>query len=457
MSLDSRHRVGLLVSLSLVVSLIALPASALTTEACPSMIPGGDFTDLAGLSVDVVDAIDCVGYYRIARGIGPGLYGPGDSVTRWQMALFLSRTALQLGLYANGVNQGFVDIGDLSGEAQIAINRLSQLGITTGTGPKVFSPHDTVTRWQMALFLTRLHGKAGFKLPSGTSQGFTDIGAYSSDMQTAINQLVEMGLATGTAPGQYDPGASVSRWQMALFLARELELGQTAPYKVYLSYYALTPGIREVKALVVPVNDIGSPPGLVVDFFVGSINSDGSCAPNPSIGLNGTDNADGGTGINCTIDSSDPTTSDFGGARVRYLPEGLRDEDVFVAWLGEPGEIFNRNRVRTMAIFPMTSLLSSGRAPSQAGMVEHDVVEFSNPVGNSVFVKRLTGTVDYYILEFDMNDTFIVDGQVKSFSEFAAALADLALPDYDGAGGTSLVTNPYTTTWADASTFVLTP
>lgn len=439
------------------MSLIALPASALTTEACPSTIPGAGFTDVDGLSLDVVDAIDCVAYYLVAKGVAPGLYGPSASVTRWQMALFLARAAERLGLYANGVNQGFVDIEGLSGEAQIAINQLTQLGITNGTSPKFFSPHDGVTRWQMALFLTRLHAKAGFQLPSGTGQGFTDIGVYSSDVQTAINQLVEMGLATGTGPGEYNPGSSVTRWQMALFLARELELGKAVPFRVSLSHQDVFHLMSAQMAWV----SIGSfLPGLSVDFFVGSINSDGSCAPNPSIGLNGlngSENADGGTGINCTIDSSDPTTSPPWGPVVSYFPDALRDEDVFVAWLGEPGEVFNRNQVRTMAIYPVTRLLSTGQAPSQAGLVEHDIVEFPHPFGSRLFVKRLTGTADYYLLEFDMNDTFFVDGQVKSLTEFVAALAVLRLPDYDGTGGTSLVTNPYTTTWADASTFVLTP
>ena len=72
------------------------------------------------------------------------------------MALFLTRlyTAAGAGLPAGG--SGFSDLAGLSPEAVTAINQLSALGISTGTGGGNFSPTNVVTREQMASFLARL-------------------------------------------------------------------------------------------------------------------------------------------------------------------------------------------------------------------------------------------------------------------------------------------------------------
>jgi hypothetical protein len=54
--------------------------------------------------------------------------------------------------------------------------------------------------------------------------GFTDIGGLVSTTQDAINQLATLGITEGTSPTTFDPFADVSRWQMALFLARMADL-----------------------------------------------------------------------------------------------------------------------------------------------------------------------------------------------------------------------------------------
>ena len=79
------------------------------------------------------------------------LYCPNDSVTRGQMAEFLSR-ALNL---PDGAVNTFVDDDGSIFEADIA--KIAQAGITKGCtadGTK-FCPNDLVTRGQMAAFLRR--------------------------------------------------------------------------------------------------------------------------------------------------------------------------------------------------------------------------------------------------------------------------------------------------------------
>ena len=159
----------------------------------------------------------------ITKGCGPDLYCPDALVTRGQMALFLTRlwTLSKIDLPA-GTDYGFVDTAETSPDMQLAINQLAELGVTAGTGPGLYAPADPVTRWQMALFLTRLWSDAGYALPVSISTPFTDIASFPVDVQTAINDLAALGVTSGTGPGIYDPSGMVTRGQMAAFLARTM-------------------------------------------------------------------------------------------------------------------------------------------------------------------------------------------------------------------------------------------
>jgi hypothetical protein len=146
------------------------------------------------------------------------------------MALFLVRQAKAHGATIPvAVDQGFTDLGGLSVEARTAVNQLAQLGITVGTGPDTFSPNNPVSRWQMALFITRLLAATGISIPAASDQGFADIGGVSSQAQAAINQLATLGIANGTSTTTFSPANHTLRWQMALFLTRALAVGGVLP------------------------------------------------------------------------------------------------------------------------------------------------------------------------------------------------------------------------------------
>jgi hypothetical protein len=93
--------------------------------------------------------------------------------------------------------------------------------ITRGCSSTAFCPDDPVLRDQMATFLVR-----GFKLPATTIDFFTD--DATSQHQSAINALAASGITSGCAATRYCPGASVTREQMASFLARALHLPATS-------------------------------------------------------------------------------------------------------------------------------------------------------------------------------------------------------------------------------------
>jgi hypothetical protein len=127
-------------------------------------------------------------------------------------------------LLPDGASQGFTDLTHLDPAAQLAINQLAQLGVTAGTGPGTYSPQGIVTRWQMALFITRILASEQVALPEGSDQGFTDLDGLPIEQQTAINQLARLGITAGIAPGTFDPQGLVTRQQMASFLIRTVDV-----------------------------------------------------------------------------------------------------------------------------------------------------------------------------------------------------------------------------------------
>jgi hypothetical protein len=94
---------------------------------------------------------------------------------------------------------------------------LNGSGITTGCGGGQFCPNDPVTRQQMASFLARAKG---LKDPVGDY--FVD--DNGSPHEADINKVYEAGIAFGCGPYLFCPEQSITREQMASFLARALAL-----------------------------------------------------------------------------------------------------------------------------------------------------------------------------------------------------------------------------------------
>jgi hypothetical protein len=217
--------------LAVVLSLfaVALPASAhsvaiSTAVSCPASTPNAGFTDIGAFSAEIQLAINCLAAFDITQGTTATTFSPNGTVLRWQMALFLVRQAADHGItIPAAASQGYTDIAGLPQATIDAINQVTQLGISKGTTSSTFSPNDVVTRWQMALFLRRLAGLAGVTVADDPAHNqFTDIGAYTAEIQAAINFLADGHLALGTGGSIFDGNSAVARWQMALFLTRVL-------------------------------------------------------------------------------------------------------------------------------------------------------------------------------------------------------------------------------------------
>jgi len=105
----------------------------------------------------------------------------------------------------------FTDIA--SSPFRADIEWLTERGITHGCATGRFCPTGVVTREQMASFIVRM-----FALPPSTTDRFTDDEA--SVHEAAINALAAAGITGGCSTGGFCPRSSVTREQMASFLAR---------------------------------------------------------------------------------------------------------------------------------------------------------------------------------------------------------------------------------------------
>lgn len=204
-----------------------LPPAADTSTYCENA-DANPFPDVSSNEDDIA----CLASAGITEGYDDGTYRPGLAVPRAQMASFLIR----LGELVNasetesaevqdipsydGTNE-FTDVDEDSVHKE-AINRLAEMGVTTGKTATTFDPTAPVSRAQMATFINRLHEfLTGQAFDAGQADYFNDDDDQTNH-EANINGVASAGIAQGTAPSTFSPGASVTRSQMASFLVRYL-------------------------------------------------------------------------------------------------------------------------------------------------------------------------------------------------------------------------------------------
>jgi len=139
---------------------------------------------------------------------GPGKFCPTQAVTRAMMADFLV-PALDL---PPASQDYFTD--DNGHPSEDNINRVAEAGITLGCTTTTYCPSATVTRAQMASFLTR-----AWDLPPTSQDFFTDDETFTSH-EDDINSIAAVGITTGCTPTTYCPGKTVTRGEMMAFVHR---------------------------------------------------------------------------------------------------------------------------------------------------------------------------------------------------------------------------------------------
>lgn len=131
-------------------------------------------------------------------------------------------------------HSGFADVATTSVH-EGAIDCLVWRGVVAGTGASTYAPDVRLTRAQMATFLARLLEAVGVDLPDDPEDLFGD--DEDSIHETAINQLADLGLVSGSTEGDYRPEAPLSRSQMAALLVRLVEFRTGAGLSSELDYF----------------------------------------------------------------------------------------------------------------------------------------------------------------------------------------------------------------------------
>ncbi len=185
------------------------------TLVSPKIVPCPPFFDVSSASF-AIDDVALLFRAGVTTGSSSTTYSPGDSVTREEMAAFLARLWRALGNVCPSGLVPFTDVGGSFAADDIAC--IYFLGVTAGSSsPTTYSPGDSVTREEMAAFLARLWRALGNVCPSGVVP-FTDVGgSFAADDIACIYFL---GVTAGSSSTTYSPGDSVTREEMAAFLAR---------------------------------------------------------------------------------------------------------------------------------------------------------------------------------------------------------------------------------------------
>jgi hypothetical protein len=149
---------------------------------------------------------------EITAGLTETTYGPGEPVSRQQMATFLTR-ALDL------PTRGGSDFDDVNPESVHApnINAIKDAGITAGYPDGTFNPTGELNREQMATFLARAAGLDGVD-----GSGFDDVSTYNVHREN-IYAVRDADITQGVSSTRFAPARTVARDQMASFLMRMVD------------------------------------------------------------------------------------------------------------------------------------------------------------------------------------------------------------------------------------------
>jgi hypothetical protein len=170
-------------------------------------------------------------------------YCPTQPVTRAQMAIFLIRAIYGGDQFPYSPTPYFDDVPP-SGVGFKWIQKMAELGITTGCGPTTYCPNMNISRDQMAVFIIRARfgATATFSYPS--TPYFTDV-PQSYWAYPYIQRMRMDGITGGCAPNQYCPGSLVSRGDMAIFVMRgafNMLVPPSSPAVTQISPASLTRG-----------------------------------------------------------------------------------------------------------------------------------------------------------------------------------------------------------------------
>ncbi|MDR0950918.1 MAG: S-layer homology domain-containing protein, partial [Candidatus Ancillula sp.] len=229
--IDSSGKVkALRVGTSLIVtkSITGLTAKSKVTVRLPQVKNyRNNFVDIKNQNKEFQNYIKWMYNYGVTTGVDSKHYAPSNPVRRDQMAAFIHRLVGNPEFKLNLKKQEIVNkMKDLPGGVfRDSIKFLVNDEITTGTTSRTYSPANSVTRLQMALFMYRLADANGVDVKKGETtkniykvKDWKQLGT-SKENKLAINWLIKNGVSTQKNTN-YLPAGLVTRAQMAAFMNR---------------------------------------------------------------------------------------------------------------------------------------------------------------------------------------------------------------------------------------------
>jgi len=135
------------------------------------------------------------------------------------MAVFVIRALLKSDTFPYSAVQAFDDVPPSHPYFRY-IQKMKELGITSGCSATQYCPDGPVTRAQMAAFLIRAKlGTAATATVPPRLPYFTDV-SPEHPQYPYIQRMRQWGITAGCSDLQYCPDAATTRGQMAVFLIR---------------------------------------------------------------------------------------------------------------------------------------------------------------------------------------------------------------------------------------------
>lgn len=170
------------------------------------------------------DAISLISGIALRNDCPANSYCPDSPTNRGEVAALIVRSLFGGDTFPSPGNPFFQDVPTTHPYFR-HIQKLRDMGVTTGCTATNFCPGDPVTRGQMAAFLVRTM----FGIPSNTLTSFpfpdtltfTDVLA-NNIFYSHVQKLFQLGITNGCSATEYCPNSQINRGQMAVFLVRGL-------------------------------------------------------------------------------------------------------------------------------------------------------------------------------------------------------------------------------------------
>jgi hypothetical protein len=153
----------------------------------------------------------------VVKGVAPGRFAPAVTVSRETLAVMLARLfALQ-----GSSPLPFRDRGQVSPWARRGVAAAIAAGILNGVGHGRLLPRAPLDRAEAVTMLAR-----AFHLTSRGTLPYRDAAAIPSWARAATAALTRAGIVAGFPDGRFEPGAHLTRAELAVLLARAEALSQ---------------------------------------------------------------------------------------------------------------------------------------------------------------------------------------------------------------------------------------